>query len=214
MTCGWCGAAVTAEIRKEKYVYYHCAKRRRRESFVNEARLTEMFAAHVRRLQLPEDHREAFIASLRSSRRDIEQDARERVVGGQTRLERLGKLINAAATAVEVFTLATRACDRRISREPREQRPFLDVLFPTSALAEGGLSATWRRSLDPLALSADPETDDGGDPGSQDRRHSVWLGWPNAYRTWWLDPKGWGTEKVLAFEGQFSPKPEASQAPA
>jgi len=42
----------------------------------------------------------------------------------------------------------------------------------------------------------------------------VWVsGWPNAYRTFWLDPKGWGAEKMLAFEGQFSPKPEAPQAP-
>ena len=96
VTCGHCGAAITAEIRKEKYIYYHCTKRCRRESFIPEARLSQMFAAHVRRLQLPEDVREAFIASLRSSRRDIEQDARERVVGAQTRLERLGKLINAA----------------------------------------------------------------------------------------------------------------------
>jgi hypothetical protein len=39
-----------------------------------------------------------------------------------------------------------------------------------------------------------------------------WSGWPNGYRTFWLDPKGWGTEKMLAFEGQFSPKPEAPQA--
>ena len=33
-----------------------------------------------------------------------------------------------------------------------------------------------------------------------------WLsgyGWPNGYRTFWLDPQGWGTEKMLAFEGQF-----------
>ncbi len=44
--------------------------------------------------------------------------------------------------------------------------------------------------------------------------HSMWSGWPNGYRTLWLDPKGWGTEKMLAFEGQFSPKPEAPQAPA
>jgi hypothetical protein len=96
VTCAWCGAAITAEVRKEKYVYYHCARRCRRESFIPEARLSEMFAAHVRRLQLPEDVREAFIASLRSSRREIETDARERLVAAQGRLERLGNLINAA----------------------------------------------------------------------------------------------------------------------
>jgi len=219
VTCGWCGAAVTAEIRKEKYVYYHCAKRCRREIFIPEARLSEMFAAHVRRLQLPGDVREAFIASLRSSRRDIEQDARERVVGARTRLERLGKLINAAYedklegridddffqakraewerqraeaadeitrltnvsaktldTAIEVFKLANRAYDLMISREPREQRRLLDVLLSNSTLAEGSLTVTWRKPFDLLALSPDDAGSENGDPGSPDRRHSVWSG--------------------------------------
>jgi hypothetical protein len=40
----------------------------------------------------------------------------------------------------------------------------------------------------------------------------MWSGWPNGYRTFWLDPQGWGTEKILAFDGQFSPKPEALEA--
>ncbi len=31
----------------------------------------------------------------------------------------------------------------------------------------------------------------------------MWSGWPNGYRTFWLDPKGWGTDKMLAFDGQF-----------
>ena len=218
-TCGHCGAAVTAEIRKEKYIYYHCAKRCRRESFVPEARLSEMFAAHVRLLKLPDDVREAFIASLRSSRRDIETDARERVVGAQSRLERLSKLIDAAYedklegridddffqakraewerqraeaaeeitrlttvsaktldTAIEVFKLANRAYDLIISREPREQRRLLDVLLANSTLAEGRLSVTWRKPFDLLALTPDPEQVNGGDPGFQNRRHSVWSG--------------------------------------
>ena len=29
-------------------------------------------------------------------------------------------------------------------------------------------------------------------------------GWANGYRTFWLDPKGWGTGKMLAFQGLFS----------
>jgi hypothetical protein len=37
--------------------------------------------------------------------------------------------------------------------------------------------------------------------------------WSNGYRAFWLDPKGWGTDKMLAFEVQFSPKPKAPQAP-
>ncbi len=29
--------------------------------------------------------------------------------------------------------------------------------------------------------------------------HSLWSGMPNAYRTFWLDPQGWESERVLAF---------------
>ena len=39
ITCGHCGGAVTAELKKEKYVYYHCATRCQREPFVSEAKI-------------------------------------------------------------------------------------------------------------------------------------------------------------------------------
>ena len=96
VTCGHCGGAVTAEIKKEKYVYYHCATRCMREAFTSEAKLSAMFAAAVRPLRLPEDVREAFLASLRDSRRDIEVDVRARLQAAQARLERVTRLINAA----------------------------------------------------------------------------------------------------------------------
>ncbi len=62
----------------------------------DEAKLPEMFAAAVRPLKLPEDVREAFIASLKDSRRDVEVNARARITAAQARLERVSRLINAA----------------------------------------------------------------------------------------------------------------------
>ncbi len=96
LTCGHCGGAVTAELKKQKYVYYHCATRCRREAFVPEARMSALFADAVRRLKLPDDIREAFVASLRDSRREVEVDVRTRITAAQARLERVSRLINAA----------------------------------------------------------------------------------------------------------------------
>ena len=96
LTCGHCKGAITAELQKQKYIYYHCATRCQREPFTSEAKLSAMFAAAIRPLKLPEDVREAFLASLKDSRRDIEVDVRTRVVSAQTRLDRVTRLINAA----------------------------------------------------------------------------------------------------------------------
>jgi hypothetical protein len=50
----------------------------------------------VRRLKFPDDIREAFVASLRDSRREVEVDVRTRITAAQARLERVSRLINAA----------------------------------------------------------------------------------------------------------------------
>ncbi len=96
VTCAHCGWAVVGELKKERYIYYHCVKRCQRESFVNEATLSRLFCDQVKRLVFPEAIREAFVASLRDSRRDIDTDLRVRASAAQARAERLGKLIAAA----------------------------------------------------------------------------------------------------------------------
>jgi DNA invertase Pin-like site-specific DNA recombinase len=96
MTCGSCGSAITAEIRKGVYTYYHCARRCRCEKYIAESALSRMLAQEVRRLRFPEDLREAFVASLRQSRRSMEEDARERIAAAQARHARAGRLIDAA----------------------------------------------------------------------------------------------------------------------
>jgi hypothetical protein len=68
------------------------------------------------------------------------------------------------------------------------------------ALARRAASAAATSNPEKRGRPAESRDSDG--PSHQ------WSGWPNGYRTFWLDPKGWGTEKMLAFEGQFSPKPD------
>ena len=219
ITCGHCGGAITAEIKKEKYVYYHCATRCQREPFVSEAKIAAMFCEAVRPLKFPDDIREAFLGCLKDSRRDIEGDVKARVTAAQAKLERVTRLINAAYEdklegriddgffttkraeweaqradaaeeiqrltrtsaktldyAINVFELANRAYDLLISREPRDQRPLLEVLLSNSVLAEGRVTVTFASPFDVLANPPSEAKNENGDPGSPDRRHSVWSG--------------------------------------
>ena len=96
VTCAHCGWAIVGELKKGRYIYYHCVKRCQREAFVTETTLSRMFSDHVKRLAFPEAIREAFVASLRDSRREIDLDVRTRVAAAQARAERFGKLIAAA----------------------------------------------------------------------------------------------------------------------
>ncbi|MFM2163427.1 MAG: hypothetical protein RLZZ383_2939, partial [Pseudomonadota bacterium] len=239
---------VTAELKKQKYVYYHCATRCRREAYVPETRMSALFADAVRRLKLPDDIREAFVASLRDSRREVEVDVRARITAAQARLERVSRLINAAYedklegriddaflnakraewesqragateeiqrlarataknldTAIQVFELVNRVYDLFISRDARDQRVLLEVLLSNSVLAEGRITVTYRKHSDILSEIADPENEEGGDSASQNRRPSVGSAWQNEYRTFWLDPQGWTSERVLAFEPASAP---------
>ena len=96
VTCGHCGGAITAEIKKKKYIYYHCATRCQREKFVREEKLSELFLEAVKVLVMPDDVREETIAVLKASRRDIAAETDRRLAEARARYDRLGRLIDAA----------------------------------------------------------------------------------------------------------------------
>ncbi|MBN2797630.1 MAG: recombinase zinc beta ribbon domain-containing protein [Deltaproteobacteria bacterium] len=96
LTCGHCGATITAEIKKKKYVYYRCAQRCEAVAYVREERVREQFIEAMRPLRMAESVREAVKRTLRESRARIEDDVRARVAAAQERIERLGRLIDKA----------------------------------------------------------------------------------------------------------------------
>ncbi len=57
MTCGECGLVVTAEIKKEKYIYYHCTGygNKHKRVYVPESALDRQFTSIVGRVSLPFD---------------------------------------------------------------------------------------------------------------------------------------------------------------
>ncbi len=74
MTCAYCGCSITAEIKKEHYVYYRCTGMRDRtcpgKKVVREEALTDQFAALLEGLVLSPENLESLKAALRESLAD------------------------------------------------------------------------------------------------------------------------------------------------
>jgi site-specific DNA recombinase len=80
VTCGRCGCAVTAEVKKGRYVYYHCTGFRGPcgNTYVREEELARQFEAVVRRIQIPLEVADWIADALRQSQRDKERFYRDR----------------------------------------------------------------------------------------------------------------------------------------
>ncbi len=69
LTCGFCGCAITAEIKKGKYVYYRCTngKGKCKQPYVREEKLAEAFAEVVTRIRIAPSKSEEIRKALKSS---------------------------------------------------------------------------------------------------------------------------------------------------
>jgi site-specific DNA recombinase len=98
IVCGHCGCAITAEIKKGKYIYYHCTGYRGncREPYIPEKVLEERFADLLSRIRLDQEVHDLILKALRESYEVEKRDhdaAVKRLRGEmdrlQQRLERL-----------------------------------------------------------------------------------------------------------------------------
>jgi site-specific DNA recombinase len=94
--CAHCGKAVTAEIQKGKYIYYHCSTNCQKEKFVREERLIELFGQAIRELQLGPELLALAKQELLGSREAIKQDAEARMAVQRQRYDRFSTLIDKA----------------------------------------------------------------------------------------------------------------------
>ncbi len=93
VTCGHCGCTLTAEIKKERYIYYHCTgfKGKCPEPYVREEVLEEHFTRALRAIALDEEVVDWLIEALRSSQEDqarFHREAIERLEAECARLQR------------------------------------------------------------------------------------------------------------------------------
>jgi site-specific DNA recombinase len=75
VTCGRCGCGMTAELKKGRYVYYHCTGGRGRcgNIYVREEELSRLFAEAVSRVQVPVHVADWIAEALRDSQADKER---------------------------------------------------------------------------------------------------------------------------------------------
>jgi site-specific DNA recombinase len=87
MTCGRCGCAMTAERRKQRYVYYHCTgfKGSCGNTYIREEELSQRFEEVVRRIQIPSEVADAIAETLRTSQAEKERFHRTAVMQLQRR---------------------------------------------------------------------------------------------------------------------------------
>ncbi len=71
LTCAVCGCAMTAEIKKGRYVYYHCTGHKGQcgNTYIREEALSTLFEDVVRRVQIPADVADWIAQALRESQR-------------------------------------------------------------------------------------------------------------------------------------------------
>lgn len=84
VTCGHCGCMLVAEIKKERYVYYHCTGHRGKcpEPYTREEDLMEQFARNIADLAIPREVAEWLQAAYTES--DLtERAARDRAIHQQ-----------------------------------------------------------------------------------------------------------------------------------
>ena len=87
ITCARCDCAMTAEMKKGRYVYYHCTGFRGLcgNTYVREEELSRLFAEVVARVQISADVAEQVAQALRESQADKEQFHRASVMRLQQR---------------------------------------------------------------------------------------------------------------------------------
>src|SRR5438094_498482 len=82
VSCGHCGCALVGEIKKKRYVYYHCTgyKQKCPERYTREEVLAERFAQLLRGLELDSEGLEWVASALRESHSDEKREREETVV--------------------------------------------------------------------------------------------------------------------------------------
>jgi len=95
--CAHCGCALVAEIKKEKYVYYHCTgwKGKCGEPYVREEVLDEQFAQSLSCLRIDDEVHEWIVRALRDSCADEKREHNDAIARLQAEWDRLQKRIDA-----------------------------------------------------------------------------------------------------------------------
>ena len=79
LTCEHCGCSITAEIKKGKYVYYHCTRYKGKCSndYIREEQLDQKLASLIQAIQIPADIADWMLALLKKEMKDLAKNQAE-----------------------------------------------------------------------------------------------------------------------------------------
>jgi site-specific DNA recombinase len=124
VTCARCGCALTAELKKGKYVYYRCTGSRGRcgNTYVREEELSRLFGEVVGRVEISEETADWIAGALRESQADKEKSHRTAVM----RLQQQYLSVQAKLDRAYEDRLAGRISDELWSRKSAEWEAELE----------------------------------------------------------------------------------------
>jgi site-specific DNA recombinase len=96
LTCGHCGCALTAEIKKDRYVYYHCTGNRGKcpEKYAREEEVARQFGEALLMIRMDDKVISWVINALKDSHKD-EKEYHDRIISGlQRQYEKLQSRID------------------------------------------------------------------------------------------------------------------------
>ena len=96
LVCGRCGCQITAEIKKGKYIYYHCTDGRGKceQPYVREELIDSLFAEKLKEMQLDDEAADWIVTALK-------ENSRDEVLYRQTELARLKSMYNSIQTRLD-----------------------------------------------------------------------------------------------------------------
>ena len=91
LNCAVCGKAITAEIKKGKYIYYHCANMQceQRSKNIREEKIEEQILHFLTVIKIPNSHSELIIEALKESHADEKEFHEQSVTAIQTQISKI-----------------------------------------------------------------------------------------------------------------------------
>ncbi|MEJ0076847.1 MAG: recombinase family protein [Alphaproteobacteria bacterium] len=128
--CGHCGCAMVGEIKKKRYIYYHCTgwKQKCPEPYVREEVLSERFSEVLGRLGFGDEAREWLTRALRESHVDQAKEHAAAIERLQTEYDGLQARIQAAYTDKLDGSIDKGMFESLTARWRKEQTRLLDEI--------------------------------------------------------------------------------------
>ena len=97
LSCGHCGCALVAEIKKQQYIYYHCTGNKGKcpEKWVREEEVARQFGRAIGAIKIDEDVLDWIVAALKESHADEQKFHSECMATLQNQNEKLQRRLDA-----------------------------------------------------------------------------------------------------------------------